>query len=151
MISRVEMRGTIRTFEEPVQRRVVERFEQIVNGTAQTFGCQAEIEVSKVTPAVVNDPRVTEQVQAVARALLPDSRLDADNRSMVSEDMAFILQEIPGCYILLGSANPHKGLDAAHHHPRFDFDEDALPRAAALIAAAALHLGSFSPLTGVLP
>jgi amidohydrolase len=44
---------------------------------------------------------------------------------------------VPGCFIFIGSANAEKHLDAPHHHPRFDFDERALPRAAALIAAAA--------------
>jgi amidohydrolase len=141
--SQAEMRGTIRTFEEPVRRRVIERFEQIVNGTAQTFDCQAEIDLKNVTQAVVNDPWVTEQVQAVARLVLPDSRQETDYRSVVSEDMALILEEIPGCYILVGSANSQKGLDAPHHHPRFDFDEQAMPRAAALVTAAALQLNSF--------
>lgn len=141
----VEMRGTIRTFEEAVQTRVHERFEQIVQGTAQTFGCRAEIELKNVTGAVVNDPWVTEQVQIVAHLLLPDSHVDKNYRSMVSEDMALILGEIPGCYIFVGSANSPKGLDAPHHHPRFDFDEEALPRAAALVTAAALHLGALDP------
>jgi amidohydrolase len=59
---------------------------------------------------------------------------------MVSEDMAYMMQQVPGCYCLLGSANPAKGLDAPHHHPRFDIDEDALPRAAALMAASTMHL-----------
>jgi len=50
------------------------------------------------------------------------------------------MQDVPGCYFFLGSANPDKGLDATHHHPRFDFDERVLPRAAALMAASAAQL-----------
>jgi amidohydrolase len=56
---------------------------------------------------------------------------------MGSEDMAFMMQDIPGCYFFLGSANAEKGLDAPHHHPRFDIDERVLPYAAALMAASA--------------
>jgi amidohydrolase len=56
---------------------------------------------------------------------------------MGSEDMAFMMQDIPGCFIFVGSANSDKGLDAPHHHPRFDIDEEALPKGAALMAAAA--------------
>jgi len=48
-----------------------------------------------------------------------------------------MMQDIPGCFIFVGSANAEKGLDAPHHHPRFDIDEEALPKAAALMAAAA--------------
>ena len=54
--------------------------------------------------------------------------------------MAFMMQDIPSCYFFIGSANPDKGLDAAHHNPRFDFDERALVHGAALMAAATTDL-----------
>jgi amidohydrolase len=54
--------------------------------------------------------------------------------------MAFMMQEIPGCYFFVGSSNSDKGFDYGHHHPRFDFDERAMPRGAALMAAAAFDL-----------
>jgi amidohydrolase len=56
---------------------------------------------------------------------------------MGSEDMAFMMQQVPGCYFFIGSANDAKGFNASHHHPKFDVDEDALPRGAALMTAAA--------------
>jgi amidohydrolase len=65
--------------------------------------------------------------------------LDADERTMGSEDMAYMMDDIPGCYFFVGSSNHAQGLDAAHHHPKFDFDERALPRAAALMAAAVVE------------
>jgi metal-dependent amidase/aminoacylase/carboxypeptidase family protein len=39
--------------------------------------------------------------------------------------------------LLLGSGNADLGLNAAHHNPRFDFDERVLPTGAALLATAA--------------
>jgi amidohydrolase len=69
----------------------------------------------------------------MAGKLLPDNLISSDERTMGSEDMSYILQQVPGCYIFMGSANTELGLDAAHHHPRFDFDERALPRAVALL------------------
>lgn len=47
-------------------------------------------------------------------------------KTLASEDMAYFLQKIPGCFFFLGSANPEKGFNAPHHHPQFDFDETAL-------------------------
>ncbi|MFM2303134.1 MAG: hypothetical protein RLZZ135_541, partial [Cyanobacteriota bacterium] len=47
-------------------------------------------------------------------------------QTMGGEDMSFFLNEVPGCYFFLGSANPEKKLAYPHHHPRFDFDETAL-------------------------
>jgi amidohydrolase len=89
---------------------------------------------------VVNDPAVSAKVREVARRLFPGVVLDEAERSMVSEDMAFILQAVPGCFALIGSADPARGLGAPHHNPQFDFDEAALPRAVALLASAALDL-----------
>jgi metal-dependent amidase/aminoacylase/carboxypeptidase family protein len=50
------------------------------------------------------------------------------------------MEDIPGCYIFIGSANSEKRLDAKHHHPRFDFDETALQNGVALMASAAVEL-----------
>jgi amidohydrolase len=133
----VEMKGTIRTFEPEVRTLVLEHFDQVVRGTAAALGCQAQIEASFLTPAVVNDLWITQQVQALVGQVLPESTLDTEDRTMGSEDMAYILQDVPGCYIFIGSANAEQQLNAPHHHPRFDFDERVLPRAAALMAAAA--------------
>ncbi|MFO7624924.1 MAG: amidohydrolase [Anaerolineales bacterium] len=135
-----DLQGTIRTFKAEVRQRVVERFEQVVVGIAQAMGCQAEIELQSITPAVVNDPQLTALVQEVCGNVLPDSQVDATSMTMGSEDMAFMMQDIPGCYILVGSANAAKGLDAAHHHPRFDVDEESLTHAAALLSATAARL-----------
>jgi amidohydrolase len=55
---------------------------------------------------------------------------------MASEDMAFMMQDIPGCYCLIGSADPKKGLDAQHHQPEFNFAEEAMTHGTALLVAA---------------
>jgi len=89
---------------------------------------------------VINDPEVTAQVEQVARDLFPEADIGTDERTMGSEDMAFMMQDIPGCYFFIGSANPEKGLDAPHHHPRFDIDEIALSTGAALMTAAVLEM-----------
>jgi amidohydrolase len=41
---------------------------------------------------------------------------------------------------MVGSANDDKGLRYGHHHPKFDFDEQVLPYAAAMMTAAAFDL-----------
>jgi len=133
--SRVEMQGTIRTFEPAIRQIVLRRFEQIIRGVAAAFECEAHIELTPVSPAVVNDAAVAQRVQEIARNLLPDHQISSDERTMGSEDMSFILQQVPGCYIFIGSANAELGLAAAHHHPSFDFDEQVLPRAVALLEA----------------
>lgn len=135
----VELRGTIRSFNPQVRMLVLERFEQITTGVAEAMSCRAEVELRRVTPAVVNDPEMAKRVQEVAARVFPDSMIDNQERTMGSEDMAYMMEDIPGCYFFVGSANHESGLDAAHHHPKFDFDESALPRAAALMASAVVE------------
>jgi amidohydrolase len=132
----VEMTGTIRTFELAVRARVLERFEKTVHSIAEGMGCEAEIDLQILTPATINQPEAAARVQEAARRLFPEAQVDTANyTTMGSEDFAFVLEKVPGCFFFIGSANPEKGLDAGHHHPRFDFDEATLPRGAALMAA----------------
>lgn len=136
------LEGTIRTFDLQVRQKVLERFEAIVNGVSQAIGCRAEIAMRRVTPALINDADVARQVQDVARRVLPQAELDSrPYLTMGAEDMGFVLERVPGCYFFVGSANAERELNYPHHHPRFDFDEEALPRAVALMAAAALAIG----------
>jgi amidohydrolase len=137
---KADLEGTIRTFKSEIRQGVIERFNQIVGGVANALNCQAEIELQSITPAVINDPKLTALVQEVCGNVLPNSKVDSSTLTMGSEDMAFMMQDIPGCYILVGSSNPAKGFDAAHHHPRFDVDEESMTHAAALMAAAAAKL-----------
>jgi amidohydrolase len=137
----VSMTGTIRTFDPDVRAIVLQRFEETVQGVAQAMGCQATIELERLTPATINTPETAMRVQAMARRLFPDAEIETGNCiTMGSEDFAFMLEKVPGCFFFVGSANPEKGLDAGHHHPKFDFDEVALPRAAALMAATVADL-----------
>jgi amidohydrolase len=133
----VEMTGTIRTFEPAIRTRVLDRFEETVHSIAEGMGCQTEIDLQMLTPATINQPETAARVQTVARRLFPDVEVDIANYiTMGSEDFAFVLEKVPGCFFFIGSANPEKGLDAGHHHPKFDIDEEALPRGTALMAAA---------------
>ncbi len=136
----VDLTGTIRTFEPEVREKVLGRFKEIVTSISAGMGCQAEIELTPLTPAVINDPGVTRSVLASAAKILPGDHCETGFRTMGSEDMAFFLQRVPGCFIFVGSANKEKKLDAPHHHPRFDIDEEVLPKAVALMVGAAVDL-----------
>ena len=135
-----ELRGTLRFFEPEVKNKLFTRLEQIIELVAKTFECQSELKITDLTPPVVNDIDLTTRLGRLAESVVPDIKVDSSYRLMVSEDMALIMEQVPGCYFLVGSANSKKGLNYGHHHPKFDFDETALPAAAALMAAAAVNI-----------
>ena len=135
------LEGTIRTFDLGVRLKVLDRFEGIVRGVASAMGCQVEVTVKRLTPALVNADDVAGRVQQTARRVLPDAHHeDSPYLTMGAEDMAFMQEKAPGCYFFVGSADRTRGLDYGHHHPKFDFDEQALVSGAALMAAAAADI-----------
>ena len=135
-----ELRGTVRYFEPDVKQKVYERLEHIVDSISRAFNCQSNLELTDLTPAVDNDVEVTQRLATLANKVIPTIEINSTYRTMVSEDMALMMEKVPGCYFLVGAANPARGLNYGHHHPRFDFDEAALVNAAALMASATVEL-----------
>ena len=138
--SKALLKGTIRTFGGEVRDLVLQRVKEIAGGVAQAMGCEAQVKVERLTPPVVNNRALATKLQSLVKRVYPEATVDSEEVTMGSEDMAYMMEDIPGCYMFVGSSNPAKGLDASHHNPHYDFDEVVLPRAAALMAAAAWML-----------
>lgn len=130
--------GTIRTFKPEVFEIVKGRFEEIINRIAAAMGCQAEVSMERVTLPVTNDPDLVALMADVVKEVDPDAEIDSTLQTMGSEDFSFMMDELPGCFVMVGSANPAKGLNYGHHHPKFDIDEACLPQAVAIIAQGAM-------------
>lgn len=121
------MRGTVRYFNPSFAGYFPQRLEQIIAGICQSHGAEYELDYWNLYPPVINDESMTELVRSVAAEVVETSLgIVPTCQTMGGEDMSFFLQEVPGCYFFLGSANREKGLSYPHHHPRFDFDERAL-------------------------
>jgi amidohydrolase len=135
-----ELGGTIRSFEPQVRQFVIRRMEEIVQSIAAGMNCKASLTMKVMTPVLINNPQVTAVVRQTIGETLAEAQIVENYRVMGSEDMAYMMQKAPGCFVLVGSSNAEKGLIFGHHHPRFDIDEESLPRAAALVAASALNL-----------
>jgi amidohydrolase len=118
------LKGTIRTYDPKVRETVLQRVEDVLKGTARAMGATVVLNFKPLTPAVVNDEAVTNVVQSAVRDVLGPEALDIGMRTMGSEDAAYFLQEVPGCYIFIGS-RPTKDAHP-HHHPAFNIDEHAL-------------------------
>jgi len=138
--STVVCTGTIRSFTPEIRELLLRRCNEVVSGVSQAFRCQGNFRVCESSPAVVNHAQVAAELRATAGELFPKMEIAANYRTMVSEDMALMMEDIPSCYCLIGSGNPDLGLTARHHQPDFDFDERALLHGAALLTAAVNRL-----------
>ncbi|MGH8270630.1 MAG: M20/M25/M40 family metallo-hydrolase, partial [Steroidobacteraceae bacterium] len=130
----VQLFGTVRTFDPAVQDKLEAMLREWADLTAKAAGCSATVEYRRIYPATINDPACAQHALDAAAALFGQA-LRVDSPAATAEDFAFMLQQVPGAYIWVGS---RKG-DASPslHHPAFDFNDDALPAGAALLASLA--------------
>ena len=136
----VVMAGTMRTFDTAQRDTMIERVEDIVRGVCLANRTDYEFEAIFSAPPVVNDPSITETIRSVAERIFGPERVTTADQAMFGDDISYFFNEVPGCYIMVGSSDPKRGLDKSHHHPQFDFDEAALPIGAELLIASALEL-----------
>lgn len=128
--------GTIRTFTPQIRDQLLSRLDELVKGIGEAMRCQVDINVSDTSPAVVNNPEIAKVVRRAGRKVFPEHEIDSRYRTMVSEDMALMMQDIPSCYCLIGSANPALNLTGKHHQPIFNFDERAMIDGVSLLCSA---------------
>ena len=119
--------GTIRYFNPQLEILIGDRLEAIIAGICKMHDAQYKLNHWQLYPPTINDKAIAELVRSVAIEVVETPMgVVPECRTMGGEDMSFFLNEVPGCYFFLGSANPEKELAYPHHHPRFDFDEAAL-------------------------
>ncbi|MDJ0731911.1 MAG: M20 family metallopeptidase [Crocosphaera sp.] len=122
------MSGTVRYFNPEFEGYFGQRIEEIVKGICQGYGADYELDYWRLYPPVINHEKMAQLVKSVALEVVETpAGIAPACQTMGGEDMSFFLEEVPGCYFFLGSANAEKGLNYPHHHPRFDFDETVLP------------------------
>ena len=117
----VRMRGTVRTLDADVRDLVESKIKQLVQMTAQAHDCVGEIDYERGYPVTVNAETNTEYAAEAARLIAGD--VDTQTPPiMAAEDFAYMLEERPGAYIMLGN-----GDGPTVHHPEYDFNDDAIP------------------------
>src|SRR5207244_11651779 len=92
-------------------------------------------------PPWTNDAALTELVRAAAVASVGEEHTDSSEEVMTtgSDDMAYFLNTVPGCYFIVGARNEEKGAKYPHHHPHFNVDEDAMPIGVEVLTRATLE------------
>lgn len=134
----VVMTGTVRTVDPAVQQAISGQMERVIAGVCAAMRCQYQFAYSYGVPSVVNEQQMTALVQGVAQRLLgPDRVLLSDRPTMGGEDFSYFAQRAPGAMFSLGAGNPSIGCDFPIHHPRFNFDEDAVAVGMAILAESA--------------
>ena len=117
------MAGTCRTFAASTRDAMEQGIERIATGVAAAHGAVARVTYTRGYPPTVHHAPQVDIARRVAADLVgPDGVRPEENPCMGGEDFAFMLEEVPGCYVWLGT-----GGDFDLHHPKYDFNDDAAP------------------------
>ncbi|MFI0354612.1 M20 family metallopeptidase [Actinomadura sp. 9N407] len=134
--------ATVRTFSEEAHQKVRAGVERVIHGVAATHGVSVDLDYQEQYPVTVNDPGEAAFALETAADLFGADRSFETPRAVAgSEDFAFVLQEVPGAYVMLSTCPPDLDpADAAiNHSPHAVYDDGALPDAAALLAELAIR------------
>ncbi len=133
----VVLAGTIRTFDEGLRNKIIDRIKAIVKHYPEAWGCAGTFELAEgYVPPTVNDARAVSVVKRVASEL---TKVVEAEQAMGAEDFAFYCKKAPAAFAILGVRNEAKGIVHPHHHPRFDVDEDVLWLGTALYSLVAFE------------
>ncbi|MGY6632911.1 MAG: M20 aminoacylase family protein [Alkalilacustris sp.] len=119
----VQLRGTVRTMDAGVRDLTEARITAVAENTAAAFGATATVTYKRNYPVMVNAETETGYAAEAARRV--SGGCAPADMVMGGEDFAFMLEERPGAYILIGN-----GDTAMVHHPAYDFDDAAIPAGA---------------------
>jgi hippurate hydrolase len=117
---RVHLRGTVRTMSTQMRDLAETRLRAICEQGAAAFGGQADVTYHRGYPVMVNHEDQTAFAAKVAAAV--GGGCDEAPLVMGGEDFAFMLEERPGAYILVGN-----GDTAMVHNPDYNFNDAAIP------------------------
>lgn len=136
------LEGTIRSFDRDLSAQIFTRIGEIAQCTAQAFRGTAVTEEIASAPPLRNDAALTNRMADLAGALFSEKLVyRLDEGGMGSEDFASYTYDLPCAYLLIGAGtkqeNPAFG--EPMHNERVVFNEDILPRGAALHTWCALN------------
>ncbi|WP_298912920.1 M20 aminoacylase family protein [uncultured Roseobacter sp.] len=117
---RVLLKGTVRTMTTEMRDLAETRLKAVATGIAASFGAEARVDYTRNYPVMVNHDEQTEFAAKVAEKVA--GACEEAPLVMGGEDFAFMLEERPGAYILVGN-----GPGAAVHHPEYNFNDEAIP------------------------
>ena len=116
----VQLKGTIRTLTPDMRKLGEDRLHKLVTATCEAYGAEAKITYYKGYPPMVNHVDQTEFAAKVASDV--SGSCEEAPLVMGGEDFAYMLEERPGAYILVGN-----GDTAAVHNAAYNFSDEAIP------------------------
>ncbi|MFS7200611.1 M20 family metallopeptidase [Carnobacterium divergens] len=128
------LEGTVRCFSIETRERVKKAIKRYAEHTALTYGATAAVDYQYGTLPVVNDEKDALFAQKIIQDSFGEDALLQEPPTTGGEDFSYFTEHTPGCFALVGCGNPDKDTEWAHHHGKFNVDEDAMKMGAEMYA-----------------
>ncbi|GAB3183900.1 M20 aminoacylase family protein [Hydrogenophaga aquatica] len=126
----------VRALDPQVRKDTERRLKALIRAQAESFNVLADIDWRPGYAVLVNSARETEQALDVARRHFGEDRVNPNGAMLTgSEDFAFMLERVPGCYLFIGNGTDGEPGGCMVHNPAYDFNDDNVAVGAAYWAA----------------
>ena len=132
----------MRTLTRQTREQIRAAVQRRCAGIAAANDCELNFILEPGYPSTINDAKMAEYVEQVARqALGADRYVPAARPVMGGEDFAYYLENVPGCFFMIGTIPP--GCEQYHplHSDRYDFTDGALAVGIRMFVELALNFG----------
>jgi amidohydrolase len=115
--------GTIRTLNHDVRAFAVKRLHEICGGVALAHGIDIQVDHMPGYPVTVNNEGETQNAIEAASNVVGAKAVEGNMpASLGAEDFSYMAMARPGAFMFIGN-----GDTPDVHHPKFNFDDNAIP------------------------
>ena len=109
------------------------KLEQLVEYTAKAYGLNGEFKLGPIShPPTVNTSDEVDYAIAAATDIVGHNQVNGSCEAMLtSEDFAYFLEKVPGCYGFIGNGKQPDHSHIGLHNTKYDFNDEILPIGAA--------------------
>jgi len=137
---------SVRALDPAARAQLETRIKAIIDGQANSYGLTADISWRQGYAVLVNNDQATQFAIDVANTMAPTAGVNPQGPMLMgSEDFAFMLQQVPGCYFLIGNGAGDGHGACMVHNPGYDFNDDILSVGAEFWTTLALAFFSKPP------
>lgn len=141
---KVEMSGTIRTFDAGVREELHAKLRSTVNGIAEANGATAEVIIEGYAPVTGNHPELLQKMMPTLKWAAGDTNVNEGTLITGAEDFSFFQERIPGLFLMLGINDPElpRAERPSNHSPFFIAEDSALMTGVRTLVGFALDYAS---------
>ncbi len=113
---------TVRALTREMRELIERRIKALVKAQAESFGVRAEIDYRRGYSVLVNTPEETAFARQVGVELVGTENVVLQGPAIsASEDFSFMLEKVPGCYLIIGNGAGEGACMV--HNPGYDFHD----------------------------